>query len=331
MPGFKTGYIKLTRSDKTSTIAGSLTVAGTLTINGSMTFGDASVDTLAINGLTTVATNQKIQFRDTGLYINSGADGKLTISADGTGADDITLNGTVTAAGAITMQGGLDYTGITPSGTTPLIKAGTSSTALSSSTADTRFVQLYTKSTATSGDNRGIYNKLYLGGAGGGGESLRTFTTVDGVATGTAHGAHISLSFNATEGAGTGQGSLSGLGVAGRNTLMVPNNAAGCGTGTFAPIQAEIYGEGSASTIAPSSEFSFIRAIVDGATADVKATVDTGGFLMSVQGLSAGSAGSGKLFQTSITAATINAATTAALKVKVGATTYYIPLATATS
>jgi hypothetical protein len=44
--------------------------------------------------------NSKIQFRDTGLYIQSGADGKLTIAADGTGNDDITLSGSVAATGS---------------------------------------------------------------------------------------------------------------------------------------------------------------------------------------------------------------------------------------
>jgi len=34
-------------------------------------------------------------FRDSGLYMHSNADGKLTISADGTGNDDITLDGSV--------------------------------------------------------------------------------------------------------------------------------------------------------------------------------------------------------------------------------------------
>lgn len=370
MPGLKTGYIKTTRADKTNTIAGALTVSGALTINGNMTFGDASVDTLSITGLTTVATNQKIQFRDTGLFINSGADGKLTISsdgsgtdditlsgtvtlnddlitpttkkvqfrdsglyinssadgklvisADGTGSDDITLSGTVTIADVVTMQAGLDYTGITPSGTTPIVKCGTSSVPISTSTANTNFSQYYNKTTATSGDARGIYNRLYIANAGTGGESLRTFTTVDNVASGTAHGAHISLNFNTS-------GTLSGLGVAGRNTLHVPNAAGGCGTGTFAPVQAEIYGDGASSTIAPASEFSFVRMIVDGATVDVKATVDTSGNLFSIQGLTAGAT---KLFRTGLTAATVNANTTAALKILVGSTAYFIPLATATT
>lgn len=42
-----------------------------LTTTGNTTIGDAAGDTLTINALTTVATNQKIQFRDTGIYINS--------------------------------------------------------------------------------------------------------------------------------------------------------------------------------------------------------------------------------------------------------------------
>ena len=51
---------------------------------------------LALDKAITFATNIKLLFRDAGLYIQSGADGKLTISADGTGTDDITIDGTVT-------------------------------------------------------------------------------------------------------------------------------------------------------------------------------------------------------------------------------------------
>ena len=93
----RTSYVKTTREDKTSIFAGGLT------INGTMSFGDAATDTLSLTGLTTVSTDQKIQFRDTGIYINSGADGKLTLSADGTGADDITLSGTVTISDDVVL------------------------------------------------------------------------------------------------------------------------------------------------------------------------------------------------------------------------------------
>ena len=73
-------------------------------VKGSLVFGDASTDTLTVNGAATFKadstfyTDKKLQFRDTGIYIQSPADGKITISADGTGADDITLSGTVTVA-----------------------------------------------------------------------------------------------------------------------------------------------------------------------------------------------------------------------------------------
>lgn len=51
-----------------------------------------------IDSTITVDTNKKIQFRDTGIYIQSNADGKLTISSDGGGNDDITLNGGITVS-----------------------------------------------------------------------------------------------------------------------------------------------------------------------------------------------------------------------------------------
>lgn len=64
----------------------------TIAMSGAVTMSS----TLAMSGAITMGTTTKVQFRDTGLYINSGADGKLTISADGSGTDDITISGTVT-------------------------------------------------------------------------------------------------------------------------------------------------------------------------------------------------------------------------------------------
>lgn len=72
----RSSYFVAKREDKTSTFAGGLTIQGT------MNFGDAATDTLALTGLTTVATDQKIQFRDTGLYVQSSADGQLDVFGD---------------------------------------------------------------------------------------------------------------------------------------------------------------------------------------------------------------------------------------------------------
>lgn len=80
----------------------------------------------------TVNTNKKIQFRDTGIYLQSGEDGKLTVNADGTGTDDITLSGSVTmsegfhvSATELTASGAIsaNVSYVELNSTTPLIAA----------------------------------------------------------------------------------------------------------------------------------------------------------------------------------------------------------------
>ncbi len=61
----------------------------------------------------TVYSNKKIQFRDTGIFIQSSADGKLLISSDGSGADDITLTGNVTITNDLTISGAFSYGAVT--------------------------------------------------------------------------------------------------------------------------------------------------------------------------------------------------------------------------
>jgi len=206
----------------------------------------------------------------------------------------------------------IDFSSITPYATHTdgcILKAGTSSSAIScSTTADMKFISIYTSTSATSGDARSIYNRLYIAGVGGGGESLRSFTTVNNVAGATAHGAHLSLSFADT-------GSITGLGVAMRGTIHVPNAISG---GTYAALQAEIWGDGATSSVSGATEYSFIRCVTDGTTADVKATVDTSGFLFSIQGLTANT---GKLVELGTGMGTV----TGTLKFKLGADTRYLP------
>jgi hypothetical protein len=85
-----------------------------------------------------------------------------------------------------------------------LAGGGTSASPATTSSADKNFLGFWTKSTATSGDSRGLYLRHYIMGAGGAGEAARFYTTVDDVAAaGTVNGAHISLSF-AADGSATG-------------------------------------------------------------------------------------------------------------------------------
>jgi len=137
--------------------------------------------------------------------------------------------------------------------------AGTADFPLTTDLPDKNHVEFRFENTATSGDNRGIYLRFYLNGAGGGGEALRAFTTVE-KACGTAHGAHLSLNYGDS-------GSLSGLGVAARATLHLPSGTA---TGTLAPVQSEFWLE--ADDSAPPAAHGLFRGVVDGDTTN-KASV----------------------------------------------------------
>lgn len=183
---------------------------------------------------------------------------------------------------------------------------------LTTSSADTKLLEFSFTNSATSGDNRGIYNRFYLSGAGGGGEAFRNFTTVQ-AACGTAHGMHSSLSFDSSA------GSLSGLGAAARCTLHIPDNASWTG-GTLAAVMAEIYSDGDASDPDGLTELSFIR-VVNGGSANGIADVDDDAFLLSLQGFSIASG--------NVIAAKSSAAVSHTARIKIGSTVYYLMLSDA--
>jgi hypothetical protein len=176
--------------------------------------------------------------------------------------------------------------GVAPSANALFLGIGASATRATTATADKNAVEIRAETTATSGDNRGIYNRYYIGGAGAGGESLRSFTTVEDVAASTAHGAHISLNFNDT-------GSVTGLGVATRATLHIPNDASWA-PGTIAALQAEIYSDGDDSDTDGATEVSFIRVVNDGNASGI-ADVDDDADLLALSGFTIGA---GNMVQT---------------------------------
>jgi len=194
---------------------------------------------------------------------------------------------------------------------------GTSSGRAQANAASRNFLSFYFENFATSGDNRGMYLRMYHSGAGAGGEAARLYTTVNNVAAGTAHGAHISLGFAST-------GTVTGLGVASRNTLHIANQATQAGT--MAATQAELYADGSAAALA-GTDVTLLRFLVDGHADGIANIVGaSGATLFNVVGVAAGSDGVNSLFRTA-------APTTlaASLKVKVGSTLYYLPLYSAQS
>lgn len=107
-----------------------------ITATGTTVIGDASSDTMAINALTTVTTDQKIQFRDTGLYLYSSANGVLDV------VSDTTLNltgGAVTYAvtasglsGTTLISNTVTSTSATPSNVRSIIGAAVDVTTITS-------------------------------------------------------------------------------------------------------------------------------------------------------------------------------------------------------
>lgn len=277
-------------------------ISGTQTMTGS--FSD-TVDSL-IDFAQGIKTNAASTFL-----------GSVTIGADDSGHDFRAFGATASAymlwdesEDALLLAGDarLDLSSCTVAAANTdggVIKAGTSSARVTEDTANMKFMSFYFDNGATSGDNRGIYNRLYLTGAGGGGESIRTFTTVEDVAAGTAHGIHASLNFGST-------GSITGLGVASRNTVHVPDGA--LSGGTYAAVQAEIYTDGASSDISGATEYSFIRCVMDG---DGAANVEDNAFLFTISG--------GTVAGSNIMQAKSSAAVTHVIKIKgPDGNTYYL-------
>lgn len=178
--------------------------------------------------------------------------------------------------------------------------SGTSTSPVTVSTAG-NISSSYGKTTATTGDTRLVYDKLTFASTGSG-ETIRAYSVVTGAgaaAGGTINGAHISMKVD------TG-GTISGAANAIRATLGSAVNAPG---GTLAALQLDT---DFASGTSVSADSAFIRVSDSGAgTGKIAA-------LMNIE--TAPSAG---------VVATGTVTLTKAIKIRVGGTTYYIPIGSA--
>lgn len=165
---------------------------------------------------------------------------------------------------------------------------------------------------------RGIYLRHYIVGAGGG-EAARFFTTCEASIASDIDGAQISLSFGTS-------GVATGLGVAVRATLQLPNRAQA--QGTVAALMAEIWLDGSTADPTGSTVCALFRGIVDDATHSTtyRKVVKT---LLDLTCGTAAVSDPTQMFTTGITVATMAAALSAALHVTINGVDYWIPVATA--
>lgn len=140
-----------------------------------------------------------------------------------------------------------------------VIKAGTSSAPVTEDTANMKFLSFYFDDGATSGEAVGLYDRLYVTGAGAEGIAMRAFCSVVDVAAVNARGTHSSLSFGAT-------GRVSGLGAALEATLHLGTGAGA--TGTLTAVNAAIDSPDAASDPAGATSLSVIRAANQGSAKD---------------------------------------------------------------
>lgn len=206
----------------------------------------------------------------------------------------------------VTGQGGADNDSL-------ISGIGTSASPATSSSPGAMFKEYRLESTATSGDARGEYLRLYISGTGGGGEAFRAFTTVNNVVGASAHGAHISLNFGTS-------GRLTGQGIAMRGTLHMPATALPASNVTYSAVQAEIWSD--AATSDPSGNLlSFFRA-VNGGDATGGADVDDDVALFDISGVTIAT---GNM----VAASTTEANYSHSVRVRINGTNYYMMLASA--
>ena len=205
--------------------------------------------------------------------------------------DQEIVGGTIdnTAIGSTTAAAG-SFTSVAASGAVAITGGATTITTSSASTnASTSVAPFKVTTTMT--------------GAGGVGGRAHFTTNINAALGGWSNAIKGEVAYGSS-------GRTTGLGSA---VLAEMTLSAGTTSGTYGVIEAELNVPSGAKT---GTLTSFLHASVQGA--DV-ATFDTNGFVLNIQGLTAGS---GKVLATGTTLASAKAT----LRCKVGATTYYIPL-----
>jgi len=162
----------------------------------------------------------------TGNYINPTLKGVLTVGAD-TDGFDVKFYGATTGkyftwdqSENTAIVSGIMQLGDTVTAALA-IGGGTSASKLTTATADKNFGGMFTESTATSGDSRGLYWRHYLGGTiatTGFGDAVRAFCTVTGTGYSYASGLHATMQINVGA-------TVTGSGAGARTTLAAEAEA----------------------------------------------------------------------------------------------------------
>ena len=174
-----TGFRNVTMTGELD--AATLDISGDADIDGTTNLDIVDIDgAVNIAAATTIATNNKIQFRDTAIYIRSSADGQLDIVADtevqiaATTIDingAVALNGAITGATNITLSGELDAATLDISGnadidgTLETDALSLNGTAVTSTAAELNKLDAITRGSIIYGNSSGATARLSKGGA----------------------------------------------------------------------------------------------------------------------------------------------------------------------
>ena len=174
-----TGFRNVTMTGELD--AATLDISGDADIDGTTNLDIVDIDgAVNIAAATTIATDNKIQFRDTAIYIQSSADGQLDIVADtevqiaATTIDingAVALNGAITGATNITLSGELDAATLDISGdadidgTLETDALSLNGTAVTSTAAELNQLDAITRGSIIYGNASGATARLAKGGA----------------------------------------------------------------------------------------------------------------------------------------------------------------------
>ncbi len=144
-------------------VNGDIDLEGAIDVNGTANLDVVDIDgAVNIAAATTVATDNKIQFRDTAIYINSSADGQLDLVADTEikiAATTIDIDGAINASGEI-IAASLDISGnVDVDGTLETDALSIASTTITATAAELNFSDGVTSNIQTQLDTKATTGK----------------------------------------------------------------------------------------------------------------------------------------------------------------------------
>jgi hypothetical protein len=304
---------------------GSTTFSGPVTslngFNGAFTATSVALSSTNANSITLdapagLAASYTLLFPpndgDSGQVLTTDGSGVTTWTTNGAGTvtsvagtgtvNGLSLSGTVTAAGTLTLGGTLDLSAPPAiGGTTPAAGSFTSVGVTNTSSTTSLFEPMVVSSTLT--------------GAGVTGGRAKFATTINSSAGSFSNALKADVTYGAS-------GNTTGLGSAFVAEMTLSN---GTTAGTYAPVEIELNAATGNST---GTDTSLIYASVNGTGAD--GVVNAAATLISLQGLTTGAAGDTDMVTapgSSFAATDLTAGI--GIKVKIGANFYYIPLVAA--